>query len=479
MVEPKKAVVCVVMRENGEVLMGRRNDAMRFMGGHHVFPGGRIDEDEGHAHVVGARDLDHARAIHAAVREVFEETGLLCVSGTVPNPDILHEHRIALLEGNASLDELLATHSLSIQAEHFEEAGSWLTPSSSPIRFDTQYYFYHHRDDTHAGRLIEGEMTSLDWLHPALARERWHRGEIKIPSPVSHTLFHLDASPHPDFFEHLRRTSDRTPGVPLNYEIHRGIRVVPLLTATLPPATHTNCVLIGEDEILIVDPGAGAEEELTHLYGEIDQFVSLGSTVKGVLLTHSHVDHVEGACAIRDRYNVPIIAHELTEQQVDFSVDEFLGDGEVIELSGSPGWRIRAVHTPGHDPGHLALFEETTRSVLAGDMVANPGTIIVSESFGGNMQDFMDSLTRLSELDAELLIPAHGLCLDNPREVFLQNRAHRQWREDKVKAALDEGHATIKDLLEHAYDDAPQEAIPLAEHSLKAILSKLGVSILS
>ena len=44
MVEPKKAAACIIMNEEGSVLLGRRNPSLRFMAGHHVFPGGRIDE---------------------------------------------------------------------------------------------------------------------------------------------------------------------------------------------------------------------------------------------------------------------------------------------------------------------------------------------------------------------------------------------------------------------------------------------------
>ena len=52
MVEPRKAAVCIVSNEAGAVLMGRRNTSLRFMPGHHVFPVGRINKDEGTAHVV-------------------------------------------------------------------------------------------------------------------------------------------------------------------------------------------------------------------------------------------------------------------------------------------------------------------------------------------------------------------------------------------------------------------------------------------
>ena len=64
--------------------MARRNLSMRFMAGQHVFPGGRIDEDERTARVVGDLERSHARAMHAAARETFEETGIPTVRGPLP-----------------------------------------------------------------------------------------------------------------------------------------------------------------------------------------------------------------------------------------------------------------------------------------------------------------------------------------------------------------------------------------------------------
>ena len=114
--------MCIVARPSGEVLLGKRNESMRFMPGHHVFPGGRIDPTEGCAHVIGASDVDHGEAMHAIVREVFEETGLLCVAGELPGEDVLHEARTAVLDDASVFDDLLSEYSLQIRADEFEPA---------------------------------------------------------------------------------------------------------------------------------------------------------------------------------------------------------------------------------------------------------------------------------------------------------------------------------------------------------------------
>lgn len=472
MVEPRPAAACIIMRENGEILLARRSTSMKFMGGHHVFPGGRIDEDEGAMHVVDAPDELQGRAIHAVAREVFEETGLLTVRGTLPDRDTLEAARSELLAGETGFDGILARHGLRVWAEDFEPAGVWVTPPRSPIRFDTQYYLYRHQGDR-AEVLRMGEMISLDWLHPNEARKQWHLGQIQLPTPVAHTLRMIGAAPYPAFLDLLAEGADRRSGFDNRFELRRGIQVVALKTQTLPPATHTNCVLIGEREVLVIDPGAGDEQELAFLKEQLDQIVEFGGTVKAVILTHSHSDHVEGAVFVRDLYKVPILAHEAVGSQVKFSIDRSIVDGECISSAGDPEWLLRAVHTPGHDPGHLCFLEESTRTLIGGDMIANPGTIVVSLDSGGNMTHFLESLERLIDLDATLVIPAHGMPMDDPREKLQEHLDHRLWREQKIKDALAEGVTGIGELLSRVYNDVPKTVHPLAEHALRAHLARI------
>ena len=476
MVEPRKAAVCIVSNEAGAVLMGRRNTSLRFMPGHHVFPGGRINKDEGTAHVVDFEDEDAAVAVKAAAREVFEETGLLLTQGPLPERTALRRAREDLLGERVPFNDILREFGLTVNASDFEPAGKWVTPATSPIRFDTRYFLYRHTSGQRE-ELIEGELTTLDWLMPQEARRLWQIGSIKVSTPVACTLRRMTAAPYPDFLDLLRKPPNRRPGLP-DHELRRGIHSVPLVTNTIPPATHTNCLLVGEEELLVIDPGADDPEELAHLQTHMDHMMELGSNIRAVVLTHSHRDHIGGVGFVRERYDVPVWAHERTGAQVDFKIDRYLRDEEVLELPGDPGWRLRALHTPGHDPGHLSFYEESTRTLICGDMIANPGSIVVSEAYGGNMDEFLASLERLKTFDdATLIVPAHGLSDPRPVEKLQEHIDHRLWREAKIKDAYEAGAASLDALLAKAYDDVPNEALPLAEHALKAHLTRLGVTL--
>lgn len=477
-VEPRKAVTCIIARPDadGKVLLARRNPSLRFMGGHHVFPGGRISDDESTAQVVGARDDAHARALHAAAREVFEETGLLCVRGNLPECAVRDAARNRVLEDESTFDGFLSEHGLTIHAEDFAPAGAWITPNFSPIRFDTQYYLFRVQDAQECS-LIEGEIVGLDWMSAAEARRRWHMGDIHVSTPVAYALQQLAAKPLDEALDLLQRRTERSPGEHNRFEIRRGITLVPLTTRTIPPATHTNCIIVGETELYVIDPGSEDPEELEHLANQLDHFVELGAEIRAVVLTHSHPDHIAGVPFVRDRYGAPVWAHAAVREVVDFPVERDIADGDVLESAGDPPWRLRAICTPGHDPGHLAFVEESTRALIAGDLIANPGTIVVSRQYGGDMGQFIASLERVMEEDTQLIIPSHGRPEGRPREVLAKHRDHRLWRERKIADAYAAGFESMDDLLAKAYDDAPAAALPLARHALEAHLIHLGLPV--
>lgn len=459
----------------GRILMVRRSPELRFMPGHHAFPGGRIGDTETTEFVIGAENAIRARAVKAAAREVFEETGLLLVEGRDPGIDARRRARQDLLENDAAFDRILGAFGAQIDAQKFEVVANWITPPPGPIRFDTLYFLYQHQNGQEP-ELIPGELVGLDWLHPTEARRRWHMGEIHVSTPVACTLQPFAARPYPECVPLVQRITLNTKGHPNRFELRRGIHVVPVKTRTIPPATHTNVILIGEDEYLLIDPGSDLPEELESLCDQLDQLAGMGANMRAIVLTHSHPDHVEGVDYVRERYNVPVWAHAATAAQVKFTVDRTIDEGDVIELRGDPGWRVRAMHTPGHDPGHLCFYEETTHTLVSGDMVGNPGTIVVSEAYGGNMDQFLESLQRLSDFpEPKIILPSHGMPIGKSEDIFRKQREHRLWRENKIREAYEAGNTGFKALLAVAYDDAPAAALPLAEHSLRAHLTRLGL----
>src|SRR5437879_4948779 len=253
-------------------------------------------------------------------------------------------------------------------------------------------------------------------------------------------------------------------------EFQRGIVVVPLRTPTLPPATHTNCLLLGDEELWVVDPGSPYPEEQAILEKTLALLDEEGRRAVGVLLTHHHQDHVGGAVELARQRSLPIATTVQTAELLDFRVDRVLRDGDSLQV-GPRGWKC--LHLPGHTRGHLCLLEEGSGAVVAGDLVAGIGTVIVDPP-EGDMLDYLASLRRLLELGPGVIYPAHGPVVPAGADKLRGYLAHRLEREERVVRALREvGPATPAQLVPASYPDVPARLHPPSESALLAHLGKL------
>jgi glyoxylase-like metal-dependent hydrolase (beta-lactamase superfamily II) len=208
----------------------------------------------------------------------------------------------------------------------------------------------------------------------------------------------------------------------------------------------------------------------------VESALAPDARLKALLLTHHHPDHAGGAARLRERLGAPLWAHAATAQRLagKVTVDRELEHGERIELDGEQPLTLEAIHTPGHAPGHLCFWEPASRSLIAGDMVASVGTILIEKS-DGDMQAYLASLAAMDALDAQQLLPAHGLPIREAHERLQFYIRHRLAREAKVLEALvNLGRESLVDeLVPIAYADTAQIAWPLARLSAEAHLIKL------
>jgi glyoxylase-like metal-dependent hydrolase (beta-lactamase superfamily II) len=249
---------------------------------------------------------------------------------------------------------------------------------------------------------------------------------------------------------------------------------LPLRSPTLPPATHTNAYLVGEEDLLVVDPGTPDEGELGRLLTLVAALRARGRRLVGIFLTHHHVDHASGARFLQAALGVPILAHAITAErvaaQLGIKVNQPVAADELLPF-GPAG--LRALHTPGHAPGHLCLHDEHSGELIAGDMVASVGTILVHPDDGGDMQLYLASLRRLLATRPRRLWPAHGAAVQDPAGLLQFYIAHRLQREQKVLAALRQSAGTVHELVRLVYADTSPEVHWLAAGSLLAHLRKL------
>jgi glyoxylase-like metal-dependent hydrolase (beta-lactamase superfamily II) len=189
----------------------------------------------------------------------------------------------------------------------------------------------------------------------------------------------------------------------------------------------------------VLDPGPADEGHIARVRERAEALGGVG----GVLLTHSHGDHADGAPAL----------------------------GEPILWPGGDPAPFEAVPTPGHSDDHVVfVFEDV---VFCGDLVLGHGSSFVPPD-GGSLTAYLASLERLRELDAELLCPGHGPWITEPRAKVDEYIEHRLDRERKLLAALDAGERSRERLLDAAWDDVPAELRPAAAVVMQAHLEKLA-----
>ncbi len=262
------------------------------------------------------------------------------------------------------------------------------------------------------------------------------------------------------------------------------VDMFPAKTPTLPPATHTNSYALGGRDVLLVEPATPHEDERVAWIAWARGLASQGRRVVAIVATHHHPDHIGGAAFLSRELGLPLWAHARTIGRLSepgapagaegASFARELIDGEMLDLDGPTPRRWRVLHTPGHAPGHVCLFEEATGVVIAGDMVASEGTILI-EPRDGDMATYLLQLERLATLGAMVALPAHGEPIDAPTKLFRHYIAHRLGREAKVVSALDAAPtgSTIDALVPVVYADTPLFLWPIAKMSLEAHLLKL------
>ena len=198
----------------------------------------------------------------------------------------------------------------------------------------------------------------------------------------------------------------------------------------------TNSYVLG---VWVVDPGPDDDRHLEAVRRAAKE------GIEGVVLTHGHADHAEGAA----RLGAPVTRPE---------------DGQVV----GP---FRALATPGHSPDSVSLV--VGRACFTGDTVLGRGSVFIAPG-EGSLSAYLGSLRRLRELELAVLCPGHGPYVWEPEAKLDEYISHRLERERRLVEALDSGLRTRDELLDAAWSDAPVALRDFAALSLASHLEKLA-----
>ena len=458
---PRPAASVVLWRPGPrglDLYLVRRGATQRFAPGFTAFPGGRRDAEDD-AVPVNAPGANAPSDLACAARELFEEAGVLVVTGEALHPTALAGHRASLLAGRLGFAALLAELGAAVDGSRFVDAGRWVTPPVYALRFDAANFLVEWRPRD-APSVWPGELADGAWVSAASALGEWSRGARYFLPPNLWPVRVLARGPAPDL-EALRRPE---PAAYRN-EYQQGLWQVPLKTPTLPPATHTNCWVVDlGDRVAVVDPGSPYLEEQARLDRFLGILAAEGRPAREVWLTHGHADHVGGVAALAAR-GLTIRAHRGIAPRLPGVLFKPLRDGELL------GGRYGVLFTPGHARDHVVFQDEETGALLVGDMLSTLSTVVIDPP-EGDMAEYERQLARLAALGPAALYPAHGQPAIDGVAALRACLAHRAEREAKILEALREP-GRLGEITERAYADVAPAIWPVAERSGLAVLLKL------
>jgi glyoxylase-like metal-dependent hydrolase (beta-lactamase superfamily II) len=238
----------------------------------------------------------------------------------------------------------------------------------------------------------------------------------------------------------------------------------------------TGTYVVGEGEVAVIDPGPDLPDHVEALLAGLG-----GERVTHILVTHTHRDHSPAAKALQAATGAPTYGFgphaggrrgdPAIEEggDFDFVPDLRLGDGETV---AGRGWRLDAVHTPGHTSNHLCFAWADERILFSGDHVMGWSTSVIAPP-DGDMGAYRTSLEKLLSREERIYWPTHGPAIPDPKPHLRAFIAHRRERERGVLDCLSDGIGEIERMVARLYIGLDPRLTRAAARSVHAHLLDL------
>ena len=232
----------------------------------------------------------------------------------------------------------------------------------------------------------------------------------------------------------------------------------------------TGVYIVGRGEVAVIDPGPEDREHFEALKAALE-----GETITHVLVSHGHSDHSPLAMPLAEwagcqtyakNCGVPTAKGELgSADDLGFMPDVKVGDGDVIS---GPGWTLDVIETPGHTCSHLCFGLREENACFSGDHIMGWSTTVVAPP-DGDMGDYMNSLSKIQQMEFDILWPTHGDPVRGKKfvdEFITEYANHRRGREAAILEQLRAGEESIPEMVKVMYADVDKRLHPAAAMSV-------------
>ncbi len=196
-----------------------------------------------------------------------------------------------------------------------------------------------------------------------------------------------------------------------------------MIERIVAPPLGANVYLILDEKKALIDVGG----DFNFIYRAISNYSDV-KDLDYIILTHTHFDHASATKDLREVSRAEVMLHEKEYEfaklqnfsssffGIDFppfEADRLLNEGDEIDLGKI---KLKVIHTPGHTPGSICLYDENKKIMFTGDTVFPNGGFGRVDFPGGNAMLMIESLKRLTEFDIEVMYPGHDEPVNNANE---------------------------------------------------------------
>lgn len=319
-----------------------------------------------------------------------------------------------------------------------------------------------HARLAHRPQPINGDVwrwaSATDWLHA------WQHDALLL-NPFTQLLLDAQLTERTVAWEHTSMEQALS-----------DLRVLPVRSRTLPPATHTNAFLLGDQTsgspTVLIDPSPADERAFEDLLERLAT-----QHIDALFLTHHHPDHHQQAPRLAQHFNCPILCSADTRERIPARFGSDYWSGIEVHTVGDSAsittWKNQPVHAhavPGHDAGQLALMPKGRQWMIVGDLIQGVGTVVIAEP-EGDMAAYFRTLQWVIDQNPAVIIPSHGQAMGTTFRIA-ETLRHRKQREEQVLTLHREGHAA-PEMVEIIYANVDKRLWGLARMNIDCHLKKL------